>query len=285
MQTTRRILLFFAYLVFYWAVFVIWDDAHYADTPSFLLTILFAVPAAFLTAITLASALRKTREDIFILVLLIGNMIVNFLFSLLAWYDYSFSEVIAGFGAFGGFGIFSILPIYWIGLVVIRVISGSKSKQNTFVPNPSASASNVQSPWHNHLLGNGESMLSRLIFLHSKIPNNDFRALAQTEKLINFTKQIFLYIRNHPAAAGKIKTFLDYYLPTSLKLLESYIEYQDKAEKVDNVRDILRKISDMLDTVSMAFENQLNNLYSDKVLDLDLDMKVLQDIMEREGLS
>ena len=47
----------------------------------------------------------------------------------------------------------------------------------------------------------------------------------------------------------------------------------------------MRKIEDMLDTIVIAFEKQLDNLFSEEAMDISADITVLENMIEREGFS
>jgi len=114
--------------------------------------------------------------------------------------------------------------------------------------------------------------------------NRDEEVIQRMSRLQDISRQIFDYISKNPNQVRKINTFMDYYYPTAIKFLESYAEYDNKDIKGENILSTLEKIKASLAQFEEAFEHQLDNLYSDKALDIEGDIAVLQSLMKREGL-
>ena len=125
------------------------------------------------------------------------------------------------------------------------------------------------------LLVQGREYLDKLESL--KINNTEVN--RQISNLQNIAGQIFNYISKNPNQARKINTFMDYYLPTSIKFLEQYAEFDKKTAKGENILGTMEKISGSLSKFEEAFSHQLDNLFSDKALDIETDIAVLEDIM------
>ena len=47
----------------------------------------------------------------------------------------------------------------------------------------------------------------------------------------------------------------------------------------------MRNIEKMMDTIVLAFEKQLDNLFQDEAMDISTDITVLEGMLEREGLT
>ena len=133
------------------------------------------------------------------------------------------------------------------------------------------------------MLNTGKQYIKRLKGLDALIQNVEIS--SQINSLVKISEQIFGFISKNPEKYRKLNTFMDYYYPTALKLLESYVEFDKKVVKGDNIRASIAKISDSISKIRIAFEHQLDNLYSDKALDIKTDISVLENIIEKEGLS
>jgi len=105
------------------------------------------------------------------------------------------------------------------------------------------------------------------------------------KNLITISTQIFDFIIKNPSHIRKITTFMDYYYPLALKLLESYEQLSAKAVKGQNISETIAKISTSLLSIEDAFKHQLDNLYSDKAMDISTDIAVLKNIMSKEGIG
>lgn len=78
---------------------------------------------------------------------------------------------------------------------------------------------------------------------------------------------------------------MDYYLPTTLKLLNSYDRMSAAGISGENISTTLSKVEGMMRTVVAAFEKQLDSLYGAEALDISTDITVLETMMAREGLT
>ena len=132
------------------------------------------------------------------------------------------------------------------------------------------------------VLSQGREYIERLEGLRISIKDEEIK--GRISNLQKTSRQIFGYIAKNPAQARKIGTFIDYYYPTALKFIESYADYDHKELKGENIRSTQEKIRGSLARFEEAFAHQLDNLYSDKALDIETDIAVLDDIMRREGL-
>lgn len=108
---------------------------------------------------------------------------------------------------------------------------------------------------------------------------------AITQKITALAKlsdRIAKDILADPADAQKIKKFQSYFLPSTIGLLHAYDRMG--ASQGENAAQAREKISQMLDTEIRAFEKQLDSLYKNDALDVDADIRVMQALLEREGL-
>lgn len=106
-----------------------------------------------------------------------------------------------------------------------------------------------------------------------------------TEKiqtLADLSDRIAKDILTDPADARQIKKFQSYFLPSTIELLHSYDRMS--AARGENAAQTREKISRMLDTKIQAFEKQLDSLYKNDALDVDADIRVMQALLQREGL-
>ena len=78
---------------------------------------------------------------------------------------------------------------------------------------------------------------------------------------------------------------MNYYLPTAIKLLETYDRLSKSGSNGENVTTTLRSVENSMDMIVAAFEKQLDNLYADVAMDISTDIDVLETILETEGLK
>ena len=78
---------------------------------------------------------------------------------------------------------------------------------------------------------------------------------------------------------------MNYYLPTTLKLLDAYEEFDSQPVQGENIKTAKQQIEQTLDTINIAFENLLDKLFTDEVLDVSSDISVLETMLKQEGLT
>ena len=107
---------------------------------------------------------------------------------------------------------------------------------------------------------------------------------ADIVRLEQVSEKIFEEVQRDPKKLPKIRRFMDYYLPTTLKLLNSYDRMSATGVSGENIDTTLAKVEGMMRTVVAAFEKQLDSLYGTDALDISTDITVLETMMAREGL-
>ena len=96
---------------------------------------------------------------------------------------------------------------------------------------------------------------------------------------------IFAFVKDNPSQIPEIKKFMNYYLPTTLKLLNSYEKLSRQSVKGENIQSAMFDIEGMMQTIATAFEKQLDFLFGTEILDLQADITVMENILEQEGLK
>ena len=133
------------------------------------------------------------------------------------------------------------------------------------------------------VLKQGAASVEKIQSLNDEIP--DFKLSAQIKQIEILTEKIFAYVREHPQDIGEIRQFLNYYLPTTIKLLEQYVVLQNQGMRMGNIDEGMRKIESMLDKVIVAFQRQLDGLFESSVMDITADIQVMEQMMASEGLT
>ena len=108
---------------------------------------------------------------------------------------------------------------------------------------------------------------------------------AKIDRLEEITARIFRAVEEDPKKQGRIDTFLNYYLPTTQKLLDSYAEFEAAGVEGENLRQAKARIESTMDLIIKGFEHQLDELYKADVLDVDSDIRVMETMLERDTAS
>ncbi len=110
-------------------------------------------------------------------------------------------------------------------------------------------------------------------------------AVSQRIQLIEqITRTIFEYIVDHPEKKGQIRTFMNYYLPTTMKLLETYKTIERVGPMGSNMQESKERIENTLDLLVLGFEKQMDQLFQSENLDISADIEVLEQMMRKDGL-
>ena len=108
---------------------------------------------------------------------------------------------------------------------------------------------------------------------------------AKLDTLEDTTKRIFIYVERYPEKLPDTRKFMNYYLPTTIKLVEKYQQYDRMDFEPGNVRKAKAEIERSLDTINVAFNNLLESLFTHDTLDVVTDIDVLEKLFEQEGLT
>lgn len=183
-----------------------------------------------------------------------------------------------------------LLPMYrlWHYLVYAAVTVGAyflarKLFPGTVeeVPEPEK-APDSGDPEVDKLIEQGRLELKKLRDLGDAI--RESRVTAAVEELETLTEKIFAALEQDPSRLGRTKKFLNYYLPTTVRLLERYQTLERQQAQGENISEAMGRIEQMLEKVRTAYEKQLDALYEADALDITADIQVMEQIMASEGL-
>ncbi len=107
----------------------------------------------------------------------------------------------------------------------------------------------------------------------------------QIDRLEEVSGKIFDCVKADPKKLPQIRKFMNYYLPTTLKLLNAYDRMSSQGVEGQNISGTMERVESMMSTIVTAFERQLDSLFGDQALDISTDITVLENMMAREGLS
>ena len=106
---------------------------------------------------------------------------------------------------------------------------------------------------------------------------------AKIDRLEEVTAQIFRVIEKDAKKEKQVRTFLEYYLPTTQKLLDSYAEFEAAGVDGENLRMAKEKIEETMDNIVQGFEHQLDALYAAEAMDIQSDIDVMNNMMKRDS--
>lgn len=133
------------------------------------------------------------------------------------------------------------------------------------------------------MITQGQDCIRRLRNMNDNIPGEEIS--AKLFRLENLLKEIFEGLREHPEQLPQMQKFMNYYLPTTLKLVGAYEQFDDLSAQGDEIREAKAEIEKTLDTINCAFEELLNRMFRDTAFDVTTDAQVLQTMLAKEGLT
>ncbi len=136
---------------------------------------------------------------------------------------------------------------------------------------------------YEEILKEGESNLNILYSYQKNIKNKIIAGKIQ--EIIDVIEKIFDDLRKDPKDIKAAKQFLNYYLITTINIIKKYIDLSSHNVKSNKVDNTLKRVETLLDTIKTAFEKQLEKLLSDDILDLDSEIKVLEQTIKLEVME
>ena len=128
-----------------------------------------------------------------------------------------------------------------------------------------------------------QKILDELRRVNDAIPDEEMS--DKISRLEAVSAKIFEQAKSDPDKLPQMRKFMDYYLPTSLKLLNTYAELDNQGVEGENISESKRRIEQTMDTLVKAFENQLDRLFASDALDVSTDIDVMQNMLRADGLT
>ena len=113
----------------------------------------------------------------------------------------------------------------------------------------------------------------------------DRDTLEKAVQIRGLAAAIFSAVRQAPEKQPQISGFLNYYFPTTLKLLDSYADFEEKGYQGEKLTQTKERIENTMDTIIAAYRKQLDILYMSDTMDVDTDIDVLETMLKKDGLS
>ena len=190
------------------------------------------------------------------------------------WLGYSF--------IFGLYGFWRYVIVILLSVVVFRWLNTAATAEKGTAEKASEpeSTGNAQL---DQMIADGNKAISEMRRLNDSI--EDEKISAAIERLEKSSAAIFEQVKANPEKLPQIRKFMDYYLPTTLKLLNAYDRMSVTGISGENIDTTKSKVEAMMGTIVTAFERQLDSLFGSEALDISTDITVLETMMAREGLA
>lgn len=128
-----------------------------------------------------------------------------------------------------------------------------------------------------------QKILDELRRVNDEIPDEEMT--DKISRMEAVSTKIFEQAKADPEKLPQMRKFMDYYLPTSLKLLNTYAELDKQGIEGENISESKHRIEQTMDTLVKAFETQLDKLFASDALDVSTDIDVMENMLRADGLT
>lgn len=133
------------------------------------------------------------------------------------------------------------------------------------------------------VIAEGRECLKRISDANDALTGADIS--DKLTRLEDITAKIFMHIEENPAKLPEIRRFMSYYLPTTIKLVTSYRDFEEQPVQGDNIKNAKGEILEMLDTINAAFATLLDSLFEGDAMDISSDISAMKTMLAQEGLA
>lgn len=172
-----------------------------------------------------------------------------------------------------------VLPIGYIDRKEGRLVLSDQGFQSQHKPKPEAQPKQDSQTNSNQ----DDAILHQIRAVNDAIP--DPVMSAKIDRIEEITRRILDYQRQNPSKAPQLRQFLNYYLPTTLRLLKTYANLDAQGVNGTNITAAKIRIEGMMDKVVEGFEKQLDQLFQTDAMDIAADVEVLEQMLEKDGLG
>lgn len=108
---------------------------------------------------------------------------------------------------------------------------------------------------------------------------------ASIKDIVESTTKIIEKVSKDKTDLKKIRTFVEYYLPVTLKILRKYDEIENQGLNSKDSKVFMKTVEEKIKLISDSFRGQLAALYQDDLVDVDAELTVLENMLKSEGYS
>lgn len=192
-----------------------------------------------------------------------------------------------------------ILPLYRVWAMIVTIVLAGlsaylvsrRAEKDENEADVKETAEGRKSPEHKKsygpeidpILEEGYRALGEMARIYSSVQDKDVR--QKINELMRITDKITQDAIADPDDIPQIKKFMNYYLPTTIKLLNAYDRMSSQGIEGENLDRSMNNITEMLDQAIVAYKKRLDSLFENQALDIETDIEVMNRMLAREGLS
>lgn len=139
------------------------------------------------------------------------------------------------------------------------------------------------SPEVRKVIEEGDMFVQKIRACNDAIPGEEISEKISRMEIV--VDKIFDRVEQNPGSVNEVRKLMEYYLPTTIKLLEAYKEMDVQPVDGQNIQTAKEEIEATLDTLNAAFEKLLDSLFQTVAWDVSSDISVLNTMLAQEGLN
>ena len=173
----------------------------------------------------------------------------------------------------------SIAVSLGIGIVAFGagnlILSNSKAKNNNIIL---SSSNNLY-----EILNEAKKINAEIYSIMNKV--EDKILIQNIKEIHDSATKIIDTISKNPGKLSQAETFFSYYLPVTLKLLKKYDEIENQRLISEESKKFMKSSAEMISKINSSFKSQLSSLYQSDMVDVDAEIKVLDNMLKTEGFG
>lgn len=186
----------------------------------------------------------------------------------------SFAKLVGGFGV--ATALKKLVTTMATPLEGLHTENGERVKEEP--------VTDVKTPEDQHardVVVTGLELLSQIAQERNAI--DEYVMTRRLKDLDEIVRKMLQTVVEDPSDAPRMRKFMSYYLPTTLKLLQSYRTMKERGVSYNEVTATRENLIHALDKILQAAQKQLDALYENDMLDMTTDMDVLEQMLRRDG--
>lgn len=132
------------------------------------------------------------------------------------------------------------------------------------------------------ILDTGEEYVRKIHEDNERIKDREIS--DRLDEMENTVNTIFREVDLDPGNADKLGMLLNYYLPTTEKLLQTYIDLDEKHVQSRNADKAKQEITDSLEATNKAYQRILDGFFVSREMEVSSDIESMSEMMKQEGL-
>ncbi len=128
----------------------------------------------------------------------------------------------------------------------------------------------------------GEDYIAKIHYANDELPGE---VISEKLQILEDTiARILKELKHQPDKAFELRKLMNYYLPTTWKLLESYMSIEKETVKTEQMINTEFEIENTIDKINFAFRQMLDQLFMSHAIDVSTDISVLNSMLQRDNL-